>query len=78
MQESLLPVTPSPEQLKKSSGTAFDLYQRIGIAAVVSLLTVKFVLVATTAVLYPLLGPLFQALNRNRRLRSQGRYVSCL
>ncbi|KAK9798175.1 hypothetical protein WJX73_007134 [Symbiochloris irregularis] len=74
--DSLLPVTPSPEQLKKTSGSAYDLYQRIGVAAIVSLLTVKFVLVATTAVLYPLLGPLVQALNRNRKLRSQGRHVA--
>ena len=68
----MLPITPSPEQLKRASGSPYDLWNRIGTAAIVSLLTVKFVLVATLAILYPFLGPLVQALNRNRQLRLQG------
>lgn len=73
MQDRLLPITPSPEQLKRASGSPIDLYQRIGAATIVSLLTVKFPLVATLAFLYPFLGPLLQTLNRNRQLRNQGR-----
>lgn len=74
--ERVLPITPSPEQIKRASGSPYDLYSRLGTAAFVSLLTIKVVLVATLAVLYPLLGPLLQALNRNRELRSKGRHVA--
>ena len=73
MQERLLPLTPSAEQIKRASGNTLDVAQRIGVAALVSLVTVKVVLLATGAVLFPLWGPVWTAYNRNQSLRQRGR-----
>ena len=73
MQERLLPITPSAEQIKRASGSSLELVQRLGVAAVVSLVSIKIVLLATGAVLYPLWGPVWTAYSRNQGLRQRSR-----
>lgn len=57
-------------------GNAVDLWQRLGTAAFVTIVTVKLnlILIASGAASYPFWGPLVTAANRNRNLRSTGRY----
>ena len=47
--------------------------QRLGVAGLVSLVSIKLVLLATGAVLYPLWGPVWTAYSRNQSLRQRGR-----
>lgn len=68
-------MVPTPEQMGASWGSAVDVWQRLGAAAFLTLITAKLnmILVASGSATYPFWGPVLNAANRNRALRKSGR-----
>ena len=68
-------MVPTAEQMGASWGSAVDVWQRLGAAAFVTLITAKLnmVLVASGSLTFPLWGPILGAANRNRTLRQSAR-----
>ena len=78
LQDELLPIIPTPDQMGESWGGAVDFGQRAAAALALTIVVAKFnlVLLATGSATFVFWGPVLGAANRNRILRSSGRYVS--
>ena len=73
MQDRLIPSTPTFLQIQRASGSGLDTLQRLGVACIGTLITLKLALVATGVVFYPLWGPLVTAYKRTQAIKQRGR-----
>ena len=76
LQDELLPVVPTAEQMGACWGDATEVFQRIGASALITLIACKLnlTLLASGSLTYFFWGPLLGATNRNRSLRQKGRF----
>ncbi len=75
LQDELLPIIPTPDQMGQNWGGAVDFGQRAAAALALTVVVAKFnlVLLATGSATFVFWGPVLGAINRNRILRNSGR-----
>lgn len=73
LQELMLPVAPTAEQIQHCSGDSAVLWQRLGFSLLVTLATLKVSALAAGSLTFPLWYPSLQATLRNRNVRGKFR-----